>query len=146
MPSIPGIQVSRKLMEQFLSQVRMNLSAALKEERFVKGVLYPVRRKCGKTQCKCANTDYRHESWYLSFSDQGKTKVVYVTGSDVKELLALTKRYKVFRMSRQKLVELFKNITVQVNRLETMKIIPYPKESYDARKTRSRRKKKGNAG
>ena len=141
MPSIPGIQVSRKLMEPLLSQVRMSLSAALKEERFVKGVLYPLRRKCGKAQCRCANSDYRHESWYLSFSDQGKTKVVYVPESDIKELLGLTKKYKAFRMSRQKLVELFKNIIVQVNRLETMKIIPYPKESPHVGKGHNRRRK-----
>jgi hypothetical protein len=133
--------VSRRRLESQFSQVRMCLSALVKEEKLVKGVLYPLRRKCGKSQCKCAQSDYRHESWYLSFSDHGKTRVVYVPEEDRKELIDLTKRYKSFRLNRQKLVETFKGILHQVNNLERIKTLPYPKEVPNDRRSRNRRRK-----
>ncbi len=138
MPIMQNNPAGRLRLESQFSQVRMCLSALVKEEKLVKGVLYPLRRKCGKSQCKCAQSDYRHESWYLSFSDHGKTRVVYVPEEDCKELLDLTKRYKSFRLNRQKLVETFKGIIHQVNNLERIKTLPYPKESPNARKGRNR--------
>lgn len=50
-------------------------SSSTPDPELVHGSLFTLRRKCGKTTCRCAAGD-PHESPALSFSVDGKTKII----------------------------------------------------------------------
>ena len=58
----------------------------------VRGVLYTLRRKCGRGSCRCA-TGELHESPALAYPEGGRTKTLTLSKSDVAEVRAALKRY-----------------------------------------------------
>jgi hypothetical protein len=58
----------------------------------VRGSVVKVRRHCGKTRCKCAQGEL-HETWALSYSHQGKTKMIPLRPEDIRLARQAIKRY-----------------------------------------------------
>jgi hypothetical protein len=104
-----------------ISAIKLALDVIFKHKKILRGSIFPYKHKCGKTQCKCANTDYRHESWYLSFSDNGTNRLKYVDSKNAPVLLPKTIEYKSFRLARQTIVETCKDLIKQINKIERIK-------------------------
>lgn len=104
-----------------IATIKLALDVIFKHERLLRGNIFPYKHKCGKTQCKCAHTDYRHESWYLSFSDNGTNRLKYVGSKKAPVLLPKTAEYKNFRVARQTIVETYKDLFKQINKIERIK-------------------------
>ena len=51
-------------------------------EPMLRGVLFTLRRKCGKPNCRCAGGDL-HESPALAYPDGGRTKTMTLSEADV---------------------------------------------------------------
>jgi hypothetical protein len=100
-------------------------STILNSNLLHKGVLYEMRRRCGKPNCKCAKTFYRHTSWYLSRSEAGRSKVYYIKDDELATLIKLTVEYKKFRQNRQRIVEIYKEIINLINKTEKIKTVSY---------------------
>lgn len=62
----------------------------------LRGVLFTLRRKCGKASCRCA-TGAAHESPALAYPSGGRTKTMTLTEADVAEVRAALERYRVAR-------------------------------------------------
>jgi hypothetical protein len=62
----------------------------------LRGVLFTLRRKCGKASCRCA-TGAPHESPALAYPSGGRTKTMTLTEADVAEVRAALERYRVAR-------------------------------------------------
>ena len=58
----------------------------------VRGVLYTLKRKCGRATCRCA-TGALHETPALAYPEGGRTKTLTLGKSDVAEVRAALKRY-----------------------------------------------------
>lgn len=58
----------------------------------VRGSVVKVRRRCGKNVCKCVNGEL-HETWALSYSHQGRTRMVPLRQEDVREVQRAVARY-----------------------------------------------------
>ncbi len=58
----------------------------------LRGSLFTFRRRCGKPNCWCASGD-GHESPALSYSQDGKTKTLTLTGAKLSEVRAALARY-----------------------------------------------------
>ncbi len=58
----------------------------------VRGSVVKVRRRCGKRVCKCANGEL-HETWALSYSHQGRTRMVPLRQEDLREVQQAIMRY-----------------------------------------------------
>jgi hypothetical protein len=58
----------------------------------LRGSLFTFRRRCGKTNCRCASGE-AHESPALSYLENGKTKTLTLTGADLSEVRAGLARY-----------------------------------------------------
>lgn len=58
----------------------------------LRGTLTTFRRRCGKPSCRCA-TGEPHESPALTFTEEGRTKTITLSGSEVKEVAAAVARY-----------------------------------------------------
>jgi len=62
----------------------------------LRGVLFTLRRKCGKPSCRCA-TGEPHESPALSYPSGGRTKTMTLTEQDVPGVGAALDRYRAAR-------------------------------------------------
>ena len=73
--------------------------AGASEFPLLRGVLFTLRRKCGKPSCRCA-TGEPHESPALAYPSGGRTKTMTLTEQDVPGVGAALERY---RAARQEL-------------------------------------------
>lgn len=66
------------------------------EPALLRGVLFTLRRKCGKPSCRCA-TGEPHESPALAYPAGGRTKTMTLTEQDLTRVSAALERYRVAR-------------------------------------------------
>lgn len=62
----------------------------------LRGVLFTLRRKCGKPSCRCA-TGEPHESPALAYPSGGRTKTMTLSQQDVPGVGAALERYRAAR-------------------------------------------------
>ena len=60
------------------------------------GVLYTLRRKCGKPTCHCTTGDL-HETPALAFPREGRTKTITLAHADLEQVRAALARYEAAR-------------------------------------------------
>jgi hypothetical protein len=65
--------------------------------RLVRGSLVTLRRKCGKPSCRCSDGEQLHENPALSFSEQGRTRIVALRQEDLAAVEAALGRYRAAR-------------------------------------------------
>ena len=73
------------------------MPARAKVPRTIRGTVVTQRRRCGKVNCRCANEGPLHESVVLSYSEQGRTRVVMLPPEEVEAVRAATERYRAER-------------------------------------------------
>lgn len=66
------------------------------EPELLRGVLFTLKRKCGKPSCRCA-TGAVHESPALAYPWGGRTKTMTLTEQDVARVSAALERYRIAR-------------------------------------------------
>lgn len=139
-----------------LSKLRQKLGQLIKEKSacmkiifnnlsLIKGGIYIHNRKCGNSGCKCASTDYRHASYYLYKSDQGKNITTYLKSEEVGKVKKLTRNYIKFRQARATLIKNEKEIMNVINKIEKIRTIPFIREGKSEKKPiqKKGKKKKG---
>ena len=72
-------------------------TATPRPPRLVRGSLVTWRCRCGKAACSCADGEQRHENPALSFSEQGRTRLVALRPEDVAAVEAALGRYRTAR-------------------------------------------------
>jgi hypothetical protein len=92
----------------------------------IRGSVYSLRRKCGKTVCRCQE-GHLHESWVLSVPEKGRKRMQAVPRAKRLTWQQMTERYRRFRRARAHLVKLFAEIIKRVDELEQERTVPPPK-------------------
>ena len=64
-----------------------------RSSKIIKGTIVKLKRRCGKKRCHCVEGE-KHESMYLSQSQKGKTRMIYIPGEKEKEVEENVRRYK----------------------------------------------------
>lgn len=131
---LASLELLKKKIQTDLVALRQELDVILLPIRFIRGNIFPRKLKCGKPQCKCANTDYRHESWYLAFSEDGINKVKYVEFQNARLLLPKATEYKRFRTARQTIAKTCRGLIKQINKIERIKTDSLEKAIKNAQK------------
>jgi hypothetical protein len=62
------------------------------EIELLRGVLFTLRRKCGKPTCRCATRE-PHETPALAYPSGGRTKTITLTHADLAGVRAALSRY-----------------------------------------------------
>jgi len=57
---------------------RSKLKPYISHREFLRGSLSVRKQKCGKPNCKCANTDYRHICLYITRNKDGKLEQLFI--------------------------------------------------------------------
>lgn len=65
-------------------------------EPMLRGVLFTLRRKCGKPNCRCADGEL-HESPALAYPAGGRTKTMTLTEADLPAVREALERYRLAR-------------------------------------------------
>jgi hypothetical protein len=116
----PADRISR--LRRALYDLRTELGRLLEvfwdREAIMPGSIYDLRRKCGKTGCRCASGTELHSSTVISWSSRGRKRLRTVKQDEQGRLGELTRRYQVFRKARARLLEVQAEMVVLVDKLE----------------------------
>ena len=88
------------------------------EKKILDAYLYKSRIRCGRSNCQCMKSDYRHESICLSYREGERSRTKSVSGQSLQRLQSMTTAYKNLRQRKkeaQKQVEsLFKSLDQEI--------------------------------
>lgn len=115
----------RKQIYRHRRQVNRQLKCLKEHRPFIRGIVYKLRRKCGKAGCRCVQGEL-HESWVLAVSEKGCKRMRMVPKGKRVQWARLAARYHRFRRARAQLVKLFAEIIKLVDELETERTVPPP--------------------
>ncbi len=101
---------ARKKMREL--QARLGELTELWMERapLLDASLYEHRIRCGKPTCRCADGDYRHAMWCISFVQDGKSRTRVVQEPIRARVRELTERYRALRQGRRELAGLVEEL------------------------------------
>jgi len=98
------------------------------EQPLTPGSLYLLRRKCGKPTCRCAQ-GHLHESWVLTRSEQGQTKLYAVAADQRGRLRQLTAAYRRYQRGRAEWVKSTDKLLTQIDAFAEAQLVIWPPPS-----------------
>ena len=110
-------------------------------KQMVVGSFVTLGRKCGKPSCRCASGEL-HYSKFLSRSEEGRTRLVYVRSADEVEVAQQADQYRRYRKARAELMKLAAQTAELADELHAELTVPYPPPNR-APGVRRRRKSRG---
>jgi hypothetical protein len=124
--------MQNKRNRQSLSRLRLELRRLLAElehsvepvfggNPFVKGNVYEMARKCGKPSCVCTRGQL-HKSIVLSWSHQGKTRLMSIPAERIPELRVKTEEYQRFRKARARVAAISKQLLTVIDHIEKLRL------------------------
>lgn len=118
----------RQNLKALLEEYQRQLEALLPLRQLVKGSVYDLQTRCGKSSCHCASEQGPlHTSTVLSWSEHGKTRLRTLPSGERSRLRRLTENYRRFRQARAALVKLHRRLLAHIDRLEKALRLPPPK-------------------
>ncbi len=117
---------------QTLSRLRYDLRALVEDlERtvevvfgrspLVKGNVYEMARKCGKSSCVC-NRGELHRSMVLSWSHKGKTRLMSISRGRLAELRGKSEDYLRARRARARVSVISKRMLAVMDHIEKLRM------------------------
>jgi len=103
-----------------LEELEAVLEVAFERSALVKGNVYELARKCGKPSCSCADGQL-HRSTVLSWSHQGKTRLLTIPPEKLDRLRAGSEQYLRYRRARARAGEIFKQILKLLDQIEALR-------------------------
>ncbi len=115
----------RKHIQQRQREAAGLLRMLRQRPSLLRGIVYKLRRKCGKTVCRCQD-GYLHESWVLSVPEKGLKRMRAVPRGQRLKWQSMTDRYRRFRQARARLVKLFAEIIKLADEMERERTMSPP--------------------
>ncbi len=119
-----GSRLRRRLYTAHVN-FQKQLRILMRREALLKGIVYRLRRRCGKPGCRCAKGQL-HGMWALSIPEQGRRRMRSVPEERRAQWRELAAAYRRFRKARAALVKIFREILKGVDELEQERTIPPP--------------------
>ena len=94
-------------------------------QRLARGSFVVLGKKCGKAGCACTRGAL-HPTRYLSASEQGRTRMVYISAQEAAGVKSAAERYQRFRRARAQLVKLSTRTVALADRLGRALTEPLP--------------------
>ncbi len=110
----------RQELRHLLADLEGSVEVVFGRIPVVKGSVYEMARKCGKPSCACAR-GLLHKSMVLSWSHQGKTRLLPVPPERLAGLRRKTEDYARFRRARAQVAAIGKQMLTVIDRIETLR-------------------------
>ena len=95
-------------VRKVIDEVRETVEEVPGKSPLLDAYLYRSKVKCGKQRCRCMTSEYRHETWCLSYSQDGKSRTRTVPLELLAVLRQMTLNYRQVRQARRKVEQLHK--------------------------------------
>ena len=109
----------RGALRDALKDLETTLQVAFERSALVKGNVYELARKCGKPSCACA-AGQLHRSLVLSWSHQGKTRLMTIPPEKLDRVRARSEHYLRYRRARARVTEIHQQILKLFDQIETL--------------------------
>ena len=95
-------------VQKIIDEVRETVEEVPGKSPLLDAYLYRSKVKCGKQRCRCMTSEYRHEAWCLSYTQDGKSRTRTVPLELLGVLRQMTLNYRQVRQARRKVEQLHK--------------------------------------
>ena len=110
----------RQELRRLIEELGRSIEVVFGRTPLVKGNVYEIARKCGKSNCACTRGQL-HKSMVLSWSHQGKTRLKSVPAEKLAELRRKSEEYLRFRQARAQVTVIHKQMLDVIDRIETLR-------------------------
>ena len=110
----------RSALGDCLVDLRRVLKVVFGRSALVKGNVYELARKCGKTNCVCTRGEL-HRSMVLTWSEGGKSRLLSIPSERVPEVKKKSEEYLRFRRARARVTEIHRDILALLDRIEKLR-------------------------
>ena len=107
----------RQRIRQLYEELEVPLEELLTRKPFIKGTLYELKRKCGKSNCRCFKGE-PHGVMVLSWSEGGRKHLRVVRKDEIARVKKFTRNYRRFRKGRAKAGVIMKKISALADEIE----------------------------
>jgi len=121
----PQLSKLRQQLSRSFSILGRLFAQLIRSAPMVPGSLYRLRRKCGKPTCRCALGEL-HETWVLSRSEQGKSRLYTVPAPDRASVREWSLQYRRYQRARAQWVKRCAALLAQIDHLAEQRILPWP--------------------
>ena len=110
----------RSVLRQAIERLGQTLEVAFERHPMVKGNVYELARKCGKPSCACAEGQL-HRSMVLSWSHQGKTRLMTIPPEKLDRVRANSEQYLRYRRARARVTEIHQQMLKLLDQIEKLR-------------------------
>ena len=110
----------RAALRRLLTDLERSLQVVCSRTPLVKGNVYEMARTCGNQSCPCTRGRL-HRTWVLSWSEQGKTRLLSIPAGRLAELQEKSLDYLRFRRARARVSESYREILALLDRIEKLR-------------------------
>ena len=110
----------RGALRDALKELETTLEVAFERSALVKGNVYELARKCGKPSCACA-TGPLHRGMVLSWSHQGKTRLMTIPPEKLGRVRANSENYLRYRRARARVTGINQQILKWLDQIEKLR-------------------------
>lgn len=110
----------RSSLLQAVDEIRSLIEPFLKNSPIMAGSVYEIKRKCGKSNCKCTRGEL-HGKMVLSTKEEGRTKLHSIPKGQVVETRIKTERRRKLRRAKTRLRALHREILDIIDEMEAMR-------------------------
>jgi len=116
----------RQSLVQLSNEIKKLSNPFFSDKPVIKGSVYELKRKCGKSGCKCVQGEL-HRRMVVSASEKGKTRLRVIPSGFLIEVQGKVRRYQGLRQARARLVEVHKKMLQIMDEMEAMRREEVPK-------------------
>ena len=110
----------RQSLVRLCDELSQLIQPFLSDKPVIKGSVYELKRKCGKSGCKCGR-GHLHQSMVLSVSEKGRTQLRVIPQGFLVEVQLKVGRYERLRRARARLVEVQRSMLQLMDLMEAMR-------------------------
>ncbi len=110
----------RQDLHRLLAELERSIEVVFGRDPLVKGTVYEMARKCGKPSCACARGEL-HRSTVLSWSHQGKTRLMSIPPERLLELRGKSEGYQRIRSARARVSTISKKMLAVIDQIEQIR-------------------------
>jgi len=110
----------RQDLRRLVVELEGSIEAVFGRGPLVKGTVYEMARKCGKSSCACARGEL-HRSMVLSWSNKGKTRLRSIPHERLMELRGKSEEYQRLRGARAKVAAISKKMLAAIDQIESIR-------------------------
>lgn len=110
----------RQDLRRLVVELEGSIKAVFGRGPLVKGTVYEMARKCGKSSCACARGEL-HRSMVLSWSNKGKTRLRSIPHERLMELRGKSEEYQRLRGARAKVAAISRKMLAAIDQIERIR-------------------------